>query len=423
MNKYEIITIPDNIDMTNPYRLDTLSQEDVSQVTYTPGMTLNPGEWTFDTDERAYWICPNTIVLSGTGTRGYIKLIDKGILVHPEDEIEVEFEIKFLGEAERQLVGVRTDLLDKNSALLGTLDFFVKEYLEEYQQIKIRKRVNPAFTSVRNISIVIGTLTSPLLTNGYSFKIRNIKVTIIKNNTFLDRNARLEDVGLNKLNLSEKQLIDSATTHPTTGARDITLKSGIYGFSGGGVTNGSLNGNGVLIVLPYRADGTATTHIIQIAYINAADSSYGVYRRGYNGNTGEWTKWEALHNSKTFKIDELLRVGTSGSANYGLSLSHVDGDPAKFAYLEIYDHTNNRPLTGIYVYNTFGKFPTMTYSKKDGTTVSKTIQPIHSGTTANRPKTADYNLDVGYQYFDTTLGKPIWHKGYDVWVDATGTIV
>ena len=42
-----------------------------------------------------------------------------------------------------------------------------------------------------------------------------------------------------------------------------------------------------------------------------------------------------------------------------------------------------------------------------------------SGTTANRP--TKY-LWVGRRYFDTTLGKPIWHDGTN-WVDATGATV
>jgi len=40
-----------------------------------------------------------------------------------------------------------------------------------------------------------------------------------------------------------------------------------------------------------------------------------------------------------------------------------------------------------------------------------------SGTTAQRSATRLY---VGRQYFDTTLGKPIWWDGTE-WVDATGT--
>jgi len=49
-----------------------------------------------------------------------------------------------------------------------------------------------------------------------------------------------------------------------------------------------------------------------------------------------------------------------------------------------------------------------------------------SGTTANRPTAAATNvLWVGFRYFDTTLGKPIWLKSTspNVWVDATGAVV
>lgn len=40
------------------------------------------------------------------------------------------------------------------------------------------------------------------------------------------------------------------------------------------------------------------------------------------------------------------------------------------------------------------------------------------GTTAQRPPA----VSIGFMYFDTTLGKPIWWKGA-VWVDATGATV
>lgn len=42
-----------------------------------------------------------------------------------------------------------------------------------------------------------------------------------------------------------------------------------------------------------------------------------------------------------------------------------------------------------------------------------------SGTTAQRPTV---NLWTGRPYFDTTLGKPIWHSGAG-WVDSTGGAV
>jgi hypothetical protein len=50
----------------------------------------------------------------------------------------------------------------------------------------------------------------------------------------------------------------------------------------------------------------------------------------------------------------------------------------------------------------------------------RTIAQITSGLSTNRP----INITVGTQYFDTTLGKPIWLKTTpSTWVDATGTIV
>jgi hypothetical protein len=47
------------------------------------------------------------------------------------------------------------------------------------------------------------------------------------------------------------------------------------------------------------------------------------------------------------------------------------------------------------------------------------IDPLHaSGSTANRPTI----VSVGFRYFDTTLGKPIWYNGTD-WVDTLGNAV
>ena len=45
--------------------------------------------------------------------------------------------------------------------------------------------------------------------------------------------------------------------------------------------------------------------------------------------------------------------------------------------------------------------------------------PASSGVTANRPQ----GMPAGYQYFDTTLGKPVYYKADGEWVDATGATV
>lgn len=48
--------------------------------------------------------------------------------------------------------------------------------------------------------------------------------------------------------------------------------------------------------------------------------------------------------------------------------------------------------------------------------------PAHVGTTAERPAPA--TAGAGYDYFDTTLNKPIWvNAAANGWVDATGTAV
>jgi hypothetical protein len=47
------------------------------------------------------------------------------------------------------------------------------------------------------------------------------------------------------------------------------------------------------------------------------------------------------------------------------------------------------------------------------------VNPVQSNNTANRPTT---NLYAGFQYYDTTLGKPIWYNG-TAWTDSTGTVV
>lgn len=65
-------------------------------------------------------------------------------------------------------------------------------------------------------------------------------------------------------------------------------------------------------------------------------------------------------------------------------------------------------------------------TEKTGTYVGNnefaTIPIVSAGSTANRPSS---NLYAGQQYFDTTLGKPIWcrYPTSKVWVDASGTTV
>ena len=49
----------------------------------------------------------------------------------------------------------------------------------------------------------------------------------------------------------------------------------------------------------------------------------------------------------------------------------------------------------------------------------QTVSLVYSGYSKDRPS----NATRGTQYFDVELGKPIWHKGDNVWVDSNGTTV
>ncbi|MDP5372523.1 hypothetical protein QU585_10175 [Lactiplantibacillus plantarum] len=53
-----------------------------------------------------------------------------------------------------------------------------------------------------------------------------------------------------------------------------------------------------------------------------------------------------------------------------------------------------------------------------GTPHEVKVVHLSTGATSNRPT----GQVTGYQYFDTTLNKPVWYTG-TAWVDATGTTV
>ncbi len=338
MNKFDILSVPNDLDLANPYKINSVSNTDITKVTYTgSGMTLTNGQWTFDTDELAYWICPK--ITTGV-TRGYIKLIDDEIIVQAGDDIEAEFEIKFMDTVTGQNVGVRTDILTSSLSLIGSLDFFDFTYSKEYVSVNIKRRILPSYTTANKLNLVFGTLTSSEAASPYSFKIRNIKININRNSIYLNKPTRFIDYGLGIGNFSNDKLIDHITTYPTSQARDVSLKQGVYGFQGSGTANGSLTGNGVLLVYPYRADGVGgSNYTKQLVIINAADTHAGMWERSYNGSNSTWSTW--------------ARIMTSNVGN-----------------------------------------------------------------TASRPASAF----TGYQYYDTTLSKPIWWNG-TVWKDAAGTTV
>ena len=90
--------------------------------------------------------------------------------------------------------------------------------------------------------------------------------------------------------------------------------------------------------------------------------------------------------------------------------------PNPTTYPYIYKTSTSSSYTSFYIYE-----DTQTWREADGASAGV----ARSGETANRPTGG--NVYVGFRFFDTTLGKPIFAKAISgntvTWVDATGTTV
>lgn len=124
--------------------------------------------------------------------------------------------------------------------------------------------------------------------------------------------------------------------------------------------------------------------IIEGTYHNGVFTSYT-----YDANTGYTYQLPAAYTGNT----RILYVDTISNVIY-----RYDGSQ----YVKLYNfNTDSTPTSGSSNFVTSGGVYNALYK---------------SGTTAQRPTT---NLVVGMQYFDTTLGQPIWWNG-TAWVDALG---
>lgn len=86
---------------------------------------------------------------------------------------------------------------------------------------------------------------------------------------------------------------------------------------------------------------------------------------------------------------------------------------------------------GLYItYDDGGGLITDCFTGKDSETNNEEfIKDIHwkkindyipkSGTSENRPDGNTINIPSGFEYFDTTIGKPIWWNGVN-WIDVNG---
>lgn len=422
MNRQWFISLNEDVDMSNPYKFDELSQTNITKVDNISQIEM--GKWCFDSNERAYVISP---LVDSAKSHGYFRFIPNDITVAAGDEIEVEFDIMNSGFTAELKTGITIDILKSdNTTIVISPNFTYGENTDEYVTFKKKYVIGANVPNRSKPRIVIGCVTSTPNGNSFITKIRDIKITITKNGGEIPVVDMFQNYGLGRNHFDDMgSKYDSASELPLSGARDITLKSGIYKYysKGSDEVHQGLAGNGALIVLPYREK----QHIMQLAVINLADGGRGVYYRGYNTTNG-WSKWVQYFNNSMVNIilQDMFRIGgTAGgeNGNYGIAVKQQD-EVDNYCYMEVASFSPAVPKTGVYVYNRNGKRPEILCSKLDGTPGEKKwIMQIHTGSTTNRPKSSEWALTAGYQYFDTTLGKPIWYKSSDVWVDATGAIV
>jgi hypothetical protein len=116
----------------------------------------------------------------------------------------------------------------------------------------------------------------------------------------------------------------------------------------------------------------------------------------------------ATASQTVFNLATMTYVPASNSLNVFVDGVNQYGPGAQYAYTE----TDSDTITfdaGLHV-GALVKFTTV---------ASTNINPTNAGTTAQRPTTG---LVPGLQFYDTTLGIPIWWNG-TVWKNAAGTTV
>lgn len=138
---------------------------------------------------------------------------------------------------------------------------------------------------------------------------------------------------------------------------------------------------------------------------NGTDAPNSVFQ-GYVDGSGVHINCTQLKGTieigSDFVIPHLLVDGNSDNA-----LTFKCNTPS--GYRTIYTDTN-------------GYLRSILFKSSSGQTDGPLLLSSVSGSSAERPTTISGNDYKGYQFFDTTLNKPIWYNGSG-WVDATGASV
>jgi len=162
---------------------------------------------------------------------------------------------------------------------------------------------------------------------------------------------------------------------------------------------------GVLVGSPGIVNISTIGNVKRLSGTSAATFYYELYRRTSGGV-------ETLLSTSSATVLVDVNIFTQFSASAVLN----DGtwDATDLIVLKFYGSKVGGGSNSVFQFEFGGTNPVRTIVPVP----ASVIQTISFGTTAGRPLTSQ----IGFQYFDTTIGKPIWWNGLN-WIDSAGTTV
>lgn len=240
----------------------------------------------------------------------------------------------------------------------------------------------------------------------------SLNVAFSKLNNIIEDNEEVTAEALNDLNDRKVNTEDLATVATSGSYNDLTDKPNIP--VGPMVFKGSLGTGGTITTLPtassdnigytYKVitNGTYASQTAKVGDIFVSDGNAWILIPSGDEPSGTVT-------SVGITVPTGLSVsGSPVTTNGTLVVSYANGYSIPTTAKQTQWDNKQNALT-------FDTAPT-TNSTNPVTSGGVYNALYKSGTTTQRPTT---NLIVGMQYFDTTLGQPIWWNG-TVWVDALG---
>lgn len=137
-----------------------------------------------------------------------------------------------------------------------------------------------------------------------------------------------------------------------------------------------------------------------------------------NGDMNNYTKPGRYVSKSTANTETLSNIPPG--LDIGFTMDVIPCSATVFMQV-IYPYNLSGLIIRVYLSNHFTEYfriPCQSYAyKQKGSTSERPT--LNTSPTQNQGKDL---FNIGYYYYDTTLGKPIWWNG-DGWVDATGATV